>query len=216
MVWIHGGGWVGGSGSPRSSIDNKPIYDGQHLARNEDVVVVSLNYRLGPLGFLAHPDLTNEDPGHPSSGNYGHEDQTAALEWVRDNIAAFGGDPNNVTIFGESAGGFSVTFHLVSPQSAGLFHGAITQSGALIDRTLTIEQVQFQGFIFAAVLECAGKKKVLRCLRGKSQDEILNAGRGNVSGEIVCNLSNGDNENEVEKEFEPRYFAMKLLVFVCP
>jgi para-nitrobenzyl esterase len=176
MVWIHGGGHTEGSGDGGPSfIDGNPVYGGQHLARNENVVVVSFNYRLGPFGFLAHPALTNEALGHPSSGNYGQEDQRAALEWVRDNIAAFGGNPHNMTIFGESAGGVSVSLHLVSPQSAGLFHRAIIQSGAA-DRRLTLGQVEAQGSLFAAVLGCSGNPAaILACLRSKSQNDVLNA-----------------------------------------
>jgi para-nitrobenzyl esterase len=175
MVWIHGGGHTGGSGDGGLSfIDGKPQYDGQHLARNGDVVLVSFNYRLGPFGFLAHPALTAEEPAHPSSGNYGQEDQVAALRWVRDNIAAFGGDPHNVTIFGESAGGVSVSLHLVSPRSDGLFHRAIIQSGAA-DRRPTLGQVQFQGLAFAAALGCGGAPDVLACLRSKSRNEVLSA-----------------------------------------
>lgn len=121
MVWIHGGGMTIGAGS-------FDIYDGSSLAR-QDVVVVTINYRLGVLGFLAHPDLSAESPDKVS-GNYGLLDQIAALRWVRDNIAAFGGDPGNVTIFGESAGSVSVGCLLVAPAAEGLFHRAIMESGA--------------------------------------------------------------------------------------
>ncbi len=117
MVWIHGGGLTLGWGHQR-------VYDGTNLAKR-GVVLVSINYRLGALGFLAHPALTAEAG---TSGNYGLFDQLAALRWVQRNIAAFGGDPDNVTIFGESAGGTSVNALLASPHSAGLFHRAIAQS----------------------------------------------------------------------------------------
>jgi para-nitrobenzyl esterase len=103
-----------------------PLYDGTRLA-GKGVVVVTINYRLGPLGFMAHPELTEEGGG--SSGNYGIRDQIAALEWVRDNIAVFGGNPGNVTIFGESAGAFSVNILAASPRAKGLFYRAIAQSG---------------------------------------------------------------------------------------
>ena len=119
MVWIHGGAFTSGSGS-------MPLYDGTHLA-SKGVVVVTINYRLGPLGFMAHPELTKEGGG--SSGNYGIRDQIAALEWVRDNIASFGGNPANVTIFGESAGAYAVNILAASPRAKGLFHRAIAQSG---------------------------------------------------------------------------------------
>lgn len=119
MVWIHGGGFTQGSG-------HQPGYDGTQLAKR-GVVLVTINYRLGALGFMTHPALSAESP-HGSSGNYALLDQIAALEWVRDNIANFGGDPENVTIFGESAGGTSVYLLTATPLSKGLFHRAILQS----------------------------------------------------------------------------------------
>ena len=122
MVWIHGGGFVFGSSA-------QPGYDGAALAKR-GVVLVSLNYRLGVFGFMAHPALDREGP---ASGNYGLQDQIAALRWVRANIAAFGGDPANVTIFGESAGAHAVGMLMASPQAKGLFAKAIAQSGAFWD-----------------------------------------------------------------------------------
>ncbi len=127
MVWIYGGGFAAGSAS-------EPRQDGENLAK-KGVVVVSFNYRLGVFGFLTHPDLSRES-GHNSSGNYGLLDQVAALEWVRKNIAAFGGDPDNVTIFGESAGSFSVSALMASPLAQGLFQRAIGESGAFFGATL--------------------------------------------------------------------------------
>jgi|SRR5579871_127542 len=119
MVWIHGGGFVIGASS-------QSAYDGEPLAA-QGVVVVSLNYRLGIFGFLAHPELSKESP-RGISGNYGLLDMVAGLEWVKRNIAAFGGDPNNVTIFGESAGGTAVCLLMVMPQAQGLFHKVIAES----------------------------------------------------------------------------------------
>ncbi|MCP4036306.1 MAG: carboxylesterase family protein [bacterium] len=119
LVWIHGGAFIMGSGSTN-------MYDGASLAREGDVVVVTLNYRLGALGFLSLRDVFPEQ----ASSNLGLRDQIAALEWVRDNVEAFGGDPENVTIFGESAGGMSVSTLLGTPAARGLFHRAIAQSGA--------------------------------------------------------------------------------------
>jgi para-nitrobenzyl esterase len=119
MVWLHGGGYTIGAGS-------LPPYEGRALA-SRGVVVVTVNYRLGHLGFFAHPSLAGEDPEGPLA-NFALLDQIAALEWVRDNIGAFGGDPQNITLFGESAGGRSVLSLMVSPLSAGLFHKAIAQS----------------------------------------------------------------------------------------
>jgi len=123
MVWFHGGGYTAGAGS-------QGTYEGTKLARR-GVVIVTVNYRLGALGFLAHPALTAESPLH-SSGNYGLLDQIAALKWVRANIAHFGGNPNNVTIFGQSAGGGSAMLLTVSPLARGLFHKAIFESGSAL------------------------------------------------------------------------------------
>lgn len=120
LVWIFGGAFVAGTTS-------MPVYDGSRLAE-KGVVVVSIAYRLGPFGFLTHPELSREGGG--ISGNYGLLDQIAGLRWVRDNIAAFGGDPGCVTLFGQSAGAISVSMLAASPQSKGLFHRAISQSGA--------------------------------------------------------------------------------------
>ena len=120
MVWIYGGGFVGGGTS-------EPRQDGEALAKR-GVVVVSMNYRLGAFGFLALPELAQES-GRNSAGNYGLLDQVAGLEWVKRNIEAFGGDPANVTIFGESAGSFSVSALMASPRAKGLFHKAIGESG---------------------------------------------------------------------------------------
>src|SRR5262249_57196578 len=128
-----GGAFTIGSGA-------QSIYDGAALAKRGDVVVVTVNYRLGPLGFLRLTELTNGRI--PSTGNEGILDQVAALEWVRDNVAAFGGDPENVTIFGESAGGMSVGTLLGLPRARGLFHKAIPQSGAC-STTATSEDATF-------------------------------------------------------------------------
>ena len=121
LVWIYGGGFVNGGSSP-------PTYSGAELAK-QGVVVVSFNYRIGRFGFFAHPQLTQEAGQDAALGNYGFMDQIAALQWVKRNAAAFGGDPSNVTITGESAGGMSVNFLLTSPQSRGLFAKAVVMSG---------------------------------------------------------------------------------------
>ncbi|MDY6795129.1 MAG: carboxylesterase/lipase family protein [Actinomycetota bacterium] len=122
LVWIHGGAFATGAGS-------LPLYEGTNLAAR-GVVVVTINYRLGPLGFLAHPMLRDESP-HGVSGNYGLLDQIAALEWVQNNISAFGGDRERVTLCGESAGAVSICFLMLSPLTSGLFHRAIVESGPL-------------------------------------------------------------------------------------
>ncbi len=120
MVWIHGGGYAIGSGS-------WPLYDGERLARRGDAVIVSLNHRLGPLGFLHLASIAGEE--FASSGNNGMLDLVAALEWVRDEITHFGGDPANVTVFGESGGGAKISTLLAMPAARGLFHRAVVQSG---------------------------------------------------------------------------------------
>ena len=126
MVWVHGGSYVSGSGATA-------LYTGSRLARRGDVVTVTINYRLGALGFLAHPDLVDEETGN--LGNLGLLDQIAALQWVQDHIERFGGDPTNVTLFGESAGGMGVSTLLSTAASTGLFHRAIAQSGPPIAAT---------------------------------------------------------------------------------
>lgn len=120
LAWIYGGGFGAGATSEQN-------YSGENLA-SKGVVLVSIAYRVGQLGFLAHPELSKESPNHVS-GNYGLLDMIAGLQWVQKNIAAFGGDPNKVTIFGESAGGIAVSMLCASPLAKGLFHGAISQSG---------------------------------------------------------------------------------------
>ena len=120
MVWIYGGGFVNGGSSPS-------VYDGSHFART-GVVFVSFNYRVGRFGFFAFPALSKQNPSEPH-GNYTYMDQIAALQWVRRNIAAFGGDAKNVTLFGESAGGMSVLTLMTSPMAQGLFQKAIIESG---------------------------------------------------------------------------------------
>jgi para-nitrobenzyl esterase len=150
MVWIYGGGFSFGSTA-------EPVHSGEMLAR-KGVVVVSIAYRVGQLGFLAHPELSAENP-NSVSGNYGLLDQIAGLKWVRKNIAAFGGDPDRVTIFGESAGGISVSMLCASPLAKGLFHGAISQSGGSFGPTRpttfpgenmkTLEQAEADGEAYA-------------------------------------------------------------------
>jgi len=131
MVWIHGGAFTGGSGTV-------PLYNGEGMAR-KGVVFVTINYRLGIFGFMAHPELSAESD-LKTSGNYGILDQIAALKWVKQNIAAFGGNPDNVTIAGQSAGSFSVNMLVVSPMAKGLFHKAIAQSGGMFGKDLMLGQ----------------------------------------------------------------------------
>jgi para-nitrobenzyl esterase len=167
MVWIYGGGLQAGSAS-------EPRQDGEDLTR-KGVIVVSMNYRLGVFGFMAHPELSRES-GH-GSGNYGLMDQIAALKWVKSNIAAFGGDPGNVTIFGESAGSSSVCALMASPLAKGLFHKAIGESGAILGvarrkaRAHALAEAEKAGLAFAASVGA----KSLAELRGIPADELLKA-----------------------------------------
>ncbi len=162
LVWIHGGGFVIGSGS-------QSIYDGSRLARRGDVVVVTINYRLGPLGFLHLADLCPDLEG--AAANCGIRDQVLALQWVRDNVAAFGGDPANVTIFGESAGGMSVGTLLGTPAARGLFRRAIAQSGACQN----VHTRETATRVTARFLEDLGLQpaEAARALREMPPDKIL-------------------------------------------
>ena len=176
MVWVYGGGFVGGATS-------EPRQDGGNLTK-KGVIVVSMNYRLGVFGFFAHPDLTRES-AHNASGNYGLLDQTAALEWVHDNISLFGGDPANVTIFGESAGSYSVSALMASPLSRGLFQKAIGESGALFSDThppqpLAVAEAQGSKFAQAVLAASASGSSTpdmpaLDALRAKSAADLLQA-----------------------------------------
>lgn len=169
LVWIHGGGFVLGSGSDDA-------YDGRLLSEQTGAIVVGINYRLGALGFLSLPELEAEDTEHGSTGSYGIEDQRAALAWVQANVEAFGGDPGNVTIFGESAGAISTCYHLLSPPSQGLFHRAIIQSGPC-ESANDPDEAKLQGAELASVLGCgdAVAGVDLACLRGKTEQEVLEA-----------------------------------------
>ncbi|MFN7826468.1 MAG: carboxylesterase/lipase family protein [Acidobacteriota bacterium] len=162
LVYLHGGGYQEGSGAVE-------VYDGSHLARR-GLVVVTLNYRLGVLGYLAHPELTAE--ARPRvSGNYGMLDQIAALRWVRQNIAAFGGDPARVTIAGQSAGASSVHNLLASPLAKGLFHRAIAQSGSSVSGlpTASLDAAEKAGSRYAGALGAP----TLRELRGLKWEQLL-------------------------------------------
>lgn len=175
MVWIHGGGnFSGGAGIPIPATTDTLWYDGQFFAARHGVVVVTIQYRLGPLGFFAHPALTDESG---PVGNQGLLDQRQALTWVQHNIAKFGGDPNNVTIFGESAGSADVCYHVASPGSRGLFHRAISESGGCTIRTMGPEQaiasVASQMVAYGKAVGCPEGADQLSCLREASVDDIL-------------------------------------------
>jgi para-nitrobenzyl esterase len=174
LVWIHGGGLTQDAGRN---------YDGANLAA-DGTVVVTINYRLGPLGFLAHPALARR-PGGPS-GNYGLMDQQAALRWVQRNIRAFGGDPHNVTIAGESAGGLSVLAHLVSRGSRGLFQHAIVQSGSFALNQQPLAAAEAAGESFAAAAGCPDQ--TARCLRQLPVSQLLYPGAaipGVIDGKVL-------------------------------
>lgn len=160
MVWVHGGSFIAGAGD---QVDARSFADRAH------VIVVTINYRLGVFGFLAHPALDAE--AGDQSGDYGIQDQQAALRWVGANAAAFGGDPGNITLFGQSAGGAGVCMNLASPGAAGLFAHAITQSGACVDPQPDKQIAERNGSALAAQVGCAD----LACLRGKSATELLSA-----------------------------------------
>jgi para-nitrobenzyl esterase len=165
MVWIHGGGFGAGGG-------DEPRHNGEAFAK-KGVVLVTINYRLGIFGFFTHPELTKESPAR-ASGNYGLLDQVAALKWVKENVAAFGGDPSNVTIFGESAGSFSVSALVATPLTRGLFHKAIGESGAffsLREGTMPLAAAEQQGTTFAASMQADS----IAALRAKPADEVMAA-----------------------------------------
>lgn len=191
MVWIHGGGYTTGAGS---SI----LYDGMYLA-GRGIVLVTINYRLGPFGYLAHPLLSRESAQHVS-GNYGLLDQIAALHWVRRNIATFGGNPDNVSIFGESAGAGSVCYLMYSPLAKGLFQRAIAESGSVVgyerhlrDIAHGEESMESTGTRLAHQLHCDTARDPLDALRAVTAAGILQAanpaqglfGKGVKFGPIV-------------------------------
>src|SRR5215813_13404531 len=199
MVWIHGGALTRGSGAAHS-------YDGTALAK-KGVVLVTINYRLGPLGYLAHPELTAESP-HRSSGNYGVLDQIAALNWTRKNIAAFGGDPGRVTIFGESAGSWSVNALVASPLAKGLFHRAIGQSGGTFGPMTYLKEDrdgrQSAEKIGAAFAKAAGADSI-KALRALPAEKIVDVFNNDPEGKKFRTQPNVDGwamPDEIRKIFE--------------
>jgi len=176
MFWIHGGAWTRGAAA-------SPTFDGAALAKH-GVVVVTTNYRLGVFGFFAHPELTAESPRH-ASGNYAILDHVAALEWVHKNVAAFGGDPDQVTIFGESAGAWSVNVTQATPLAKGLFRAAIGESGGQFARTATLAQAETAGAALAASLG-ADSLAALRALPAEKLNGAQNFRIGvNVDGYVL-------------------------------
>ncbi len=169
LVYFYGGGFMAGDGS-------EPRYDGESMAR-KGIVAVTVNYRLGVFGFFAHPELSRESPCH-ASGNYGLLDQQAALKWVRENIAAFGGDPMRVTIAGESAGSISVSAQMASPLSKGLFAGAIGESGSILGvaSAIPLSEAEEKGVKFALSLG-TNSALPLAALRAMPAEELLAAAK---------------------------------------
>jgi para-nitrobenzyl esterase len=203
VVWIHGGGFSNASA-------NFAPQNGQNLAALTGAIIVAPNYRLGPFGFLRHDALAAEDS---AAGNYGLLDQRAALSWVRDHIAAFGGNPDNVTIAGQSAGGHSVSLHLIAQGSSGLFHRAVMQSGTMSFRMRTAADAQQQAVEFATALGCTGNDAtaVLACLRSKGQNQVLAARPPNLSEAFT---ESGQTQwtpivDGVELSDQPRYLYEK-------
>jgi para-nitrobenzyl esterase len=178
MLWIHGGGFLVGAGSGSE-------YPGGKLAQ-KGVIVVSINYRLGPLGFLVHEDLEKESPAGVA-GNYGLLDQIAALQWIRKNIDAFGGDPDRITLFGESAGAASISLLMLSPRAKGLFHRAILQSATATTLPYIMPlangsyvQARETGRKLAASLGCEKGKDTLAAMRARKPEEIMAAARSPI------------------------------------
>jgi para-nitrobenzyl esterase len=184
LFHIHGGGFTGGTANN---------HDGGPIATTDDMVVVMVEYRLNAFGFLALPELSAEAAaggGAASSGNFGVFDQQLALRWVHDHIAAFGGDPDNVTISGQSAGGWSVCDHIVAPGSAKLFHQAILMSGDCT--AVPLAQAEASGAAFAASrLGCGDPATRIDCLRGKTAEQILDATSGQSGLISQANFSAG-------------------------
>lgn len=170
MVWVHGGTNTTGAGS---------FYDPTPLVAAGGVIVVTLNYRLGALGFLAHPALMAESG---TTGNYGLADQQMALHWVRENIVSFGGDAGDITLFGESSGGMNVLNQLISPAAAGLFQKVIVESGSFQLSTQNLQASEKQGLQFGRILGCTDQTAA--CLRSKTTDEVLTR-QGNPVGRFV-------------------------------
>ncbi len=204
MVWIHGGGLNNGSGTAA-------LYDGTRLAKR-GVVVVTINYRLGRLGFFAHPALTAEVGGEELVGNYGLADVIAALEWVRDNAAAFGGDAGNVTIFGESAGGALVTRLMISEPARGLFHRAVVQSGLgrdkgtatfrTLDGSPSLEQRGVAFAIAAGLPEDASAGQ----LRALPAERLLSPAPSFYGGDLLV-IDGHDGAGLIEENVEPVFSA---------
>ncbi|MGB5948970.1 MAG: carboxylesterase family protein [Parvibaculum sp.] len=173
IVWIHGGAFVGGSSS---------LYRLDRLAMKADAVVVTMNYRLGVFGFMPHPAF-----GADRNGGYALEDQRLAMRWVKQNISAFGGDPDNITLAGESAGAASVCMHMIAPEeSSGLFNKAIVQSGACVFQLRNVEDRKSFGEAVAKEAGCSDPATALQCLRSKDPEVLIAAGDAASAGDLMA------------------------------
>jgi para-nitrobenzyl esterase len=184
MVWLHGGSNTVGSGT-------QSTYDGVSLTRH-GVVLVTLNYRLGVMGFFSHPELTAESPHH-SSGNYGLLDQLAALSWVKQNIAQFGGDPDNVTLFGESAGAIDAARLMTSPLATGLFKHVISESGPAFESGQTLSQAEAFGSAVSALAagDAPSALEKLRALPAMDVEALVAKAKEHVSSDITAATADG-------------------------
>jgi para-nitrobenzyl esterase len=199
MVYFHGGGF-------RILTGNTKAFNNPDSLPAKDVILITVNHRLGPFGYFAHPELSDES-GYGGSGNYGQMDLVAALEWIQENIGAFGGDAGNVTIFGESGGGGKVHHLLASPQAAGLFHKAIMQSGMYSTNTTSLATAEQRGLAVSSNLGVENQPDVLGAMREKTWLEILAAAEGlpnaepNVDGwhlpDTVRNIFAAGQQNDV-------------------
>ena len=187
MVWFHGGSNIQGSAGDPVPFPGVPgtFYDAAVLSGERDVVVVTVNYRLGAFGFFAQGALAGEDAGNPYAGNQGLLDQRAALLWVQANIAAFGGNPKRVTIFGESAGSEDVCLHVVSPLDHGLFQRAISESGGCTTHLTSAAKGAVLAEALSTAVGCAGSADELACLRAVSVDTLLANLPSNDFGPVV-------------------------------
>lgn len=202
MVEIYGGGWVIGGAND---------YDGDVIATRGNVIVVTLNYRLGALGWLTLPQLGAED-SQGASGNYGFLDQQAALRWVKRNIKAFGGNPNNVTIMGESAGGQSVCMHMVAPGSRGLFQKAISQSGFCALEMPGQAIGMKWGQDFASAMGCADGPTVAACLRAKKAEDFASGNALSFLGRFLPTWNGKVLPADMVKSFRDGDYAQVPLI----
>ena len=186
LVWIYGGAFVGGSSA---------LYPIDHMAKNGHVIVVSINYRIGVFGFMAHPAFDRS-----TDGDYGQADQRQALRWVQRNIAAFGGDPGNVTIAGESAGAASVCVQMLAPVAArGLFQKAIVQSAGCVQHLRTLDESDQIGLKVAAEVGCSDKLTAMTCMRNKPVKELVEAA-AKVGGSDVMTFAPSVGTNAVPRQ----------------